>query len=193
MKKIIITTLFAIFYFLPVSLKAEIKTISEGNIDAKIKIIIFESLTCSHCANFHKNVYPSLKENFIDKGHVYIEFKNFPLDMAAMNASKIAHCRNDGKSEILHYLFDNQDKWVKGNTIEELNQNIKKFINKSAFKLDVENCLSNKEVEDHILEDRIEGAKKFKLEATPTLIINGEKFDNPTNYKKLKKFLEKLI
>ena len=193
MKKIIITTLFVVLYFLPVNLKAEIKSISEGNVDAKIKIIVFESLTCSHCADFHKNVYPGLKENFIDKGHVYIEFKNFPLDMAAMNASKIAHCRNDGKSEILHYLFDNQDKWVKGNTIEELNQNIKKFINKSAFKLDVENCLSNKEVEDHILEDRIEGAKKFKLEATPTLIINGEKFDNPTNYKKLKKFLEKLI
>ena len=193
MKKIIVTTLFVLFCFLPISLKAEIKTISEGSVDAKIKLIVFESLTCSHCADFHKNVYPSLKENFIDKGHVYIEFKNFPLDMAAMNASKIAHCRNDGNSEILHYLFDNQDKWVKGNTIEELNQNIKKFIDKSAFKLDVENCLSNKEVEDHILEDRIEGAKKFKLEATPTLIINGEKFDNPTNYKKLKKFLEKLI
>ena len=193
MKKKIITTLFIIFYFLPVSLKAEIKTISEGSVDAKIKLIVFESLTCSHCAHFHKKVYPGLKENFIDKGHVYIEFKNFPLDMAAMNASKIAHCRNDGNSDVLHYLFSNQDKWVKGNTIEELNQNIIKFIDKSAFKLDVEKCLSNKEVEDHILEDRIEGARKYKLEATPTLIINGEKFDNPTNYKKLKKFLEKLI
>ena len=193
MKKIIVSTLFILFYFLPVSLKAEIKTISEGSVDAKIKLIVFESLTCSHCAHFHKKVYPGLKENFIDKGHVYIEFKNFPLDMAAMNASKIAHCRNDGNSEVLHYLFDNQDKWKKGNTIEELNQNIKKFIDKSAFNLDVEKCLSNKEVEDHILEDRIEGAKKYKLEATPTLIINGEKFDNPTNYKKLKKFLEKLI
>ena len=193
MKKIIVTTLFILFCFLPVSLKAEIKTISEGSVDAKIKLIVFESLTCSHCADFHKKVYPGLKENFIDKGYVYIEFKNFPLDMAAMNASKIAHCRNDGNSEILHYLFNNQDKWVKGKTIEELNQNIKKFIDKSAFNLDVEKCLRNKEVEDHILEDRIEGAKKFKLEATPTLIINGEKFDNPTNYKKLKKFLEKLI
>ena len=193
MKKIIVTTLFVLFCFLTVSLKAEIKTISEGSVDAKIKLIVFESLTCSHCADFHKKVYPGLKENFIDKGHVYIEFKNFPLDMAAMNASKIAHCRNDGNSEVLHYLFDNQDKWVKGNTIEELNQNIKKFIDKSAFNLDVEKCLRNKEVEDHILEDRIEGAKKYKLEATPTLIINGEKFDNPTNYKKLKKFLEKLI
>ena len=68
-----------------------------------------------------------------------------------------------------------------------------KFVDKSAFELDVDKCLSNKEIEDHILEDRIEGAKKYKLEATPTLIINGEKFDNPTNYKKLKKFLEKLI
>ena len=193
MKKIIVTTLFILLYFLPLGLKAEIKTISEGSIDAKIKLIVFESLTCSHCAHFHTKVYPGLKENFIDKGHVYIEFKNFPLDIAAMNASKIAHCRNDGNSEILHYIFDNQDKWAKGKSIEELNENMKKFIDKSPFKLDVSKCLSNKEVEDHILEDRIEGAKKYKLEATPTLIINGEKFDNPTNYKKLKKFLEKLI
>ena len=193
MKKIIVTTLFILLYFLPLGLKAEIKTISEGSIDAKIKLIVFESLTCSHCAHFHTKVYPGLKENFIDKGHVYIEFKNFPLDIAAMNASKIAHCRNDGNSEILHYIFDNQDKWAKGKSIEELNENMKKFIDKSPFKLDVSKCLSNKEVEDHILEDRIEGARKYKLEATPTLIINGEKFDNPTNYKKLKKFLEKLI
>ena len=171
MKKLTINILFIVFYLFPVNLSAEIKTISEGSVDAKIKLIVFESLTCSHCADFHKKVYPGLKENFIDKGHVYIEFKNFPLDMAAMNASKIAHCRNDGNSEILHYLFNNQDKWVKGNTIEELNQNIKKFVDKSAFKLDVENCLNNKEVEDHILEDRIEGAKKFKLEATPTLSL----------------------
>ena len=72
MKKVIITILFITFYFLPVNLKAEVKTISDGNVDAKIKIIVFESLTCSHCANFHKNVYPGLKEDFIDKGHVYI-------------------------------------------------------------------------------------------------------------------------
>ena len=193
MKKLIINILFIVFYLFPVNLNAEIKTISEGSVDAKIKLIVFESLTCSHCADFHKKVYPGLKENFIDKGHVYIEFRNFPLDIAAMNASKIAHCRNDGDSEILHYLFDNQVEWVKGKTIEELNQNIKKVIEKSSFNLDVELCLSNKESEDHILEDRINGAKKFKIDATPTLIINGEKFDNPTNYKKLKKFIEKLI
>ena len=172
---------------------ADIKPIFEGNIDAKIKMVTFESLTCSHCGDFHKNIYPKLKEDFIDKGFVYIEFRNFPLDIAAMNASKIAHCRNDGNSEILHYLFINQDQWIKGKTVDDFNKNIKKFINSSKFNLDVDECLDNKKVEDHILEDRIDGVKKFKVNATPTLIINGEKFENPTNYKKLKKFLEKLI
>ena len=193
MKKIIITTIFLFLYFIPTSSNSEVKKIFEGNVDAKIKLIVFESLTCSHCANFHNNVYPSLKENFIDKGLVYIEFRNFPLDIAALNASKIAHCKNDGNSEILHYLFINQRQWVKGNSIEELNKNIKNFIDKSHFNLNFDQCINNKKVEDHILEDRIEGAKKFKIEATPTLIINGEKFENPSNYKKLKKYIEKLI
>ena len=193
MKKIIITTIFLFLYFIPASSQSEVKPIVDGNLDAKIKLIVFESLTCSHCANFHKKIYPKLKEDFIDKGHVSIEFRNFPLDIAALNASKIAHCKNDGKSDILHHLYNNQKSWLKGKTIEELNQNIKNFIEQSNFNLNTEECLNNSQVENHILEERIEGAKKFKIEATPTLIINDEKFENPSNYKKLKKYLEKLI
>ena len=193
MKKIFTTVLIIFFYFLPKNVQSEIKPIIEGNIDAKVKLIVFESLTCSHCADFHKNIYPSLKEEFINKGHVSIEFKNFPLDMAAFNASKIAHCKNNGKSEILHYLFENQSQWVKGNTIVDLNENLKNLMDKSEFKLNFDQCLNNKEIEDFILEDRINGTKKYKIEATPTLIINGKKFENASNYKKLKKYLEKLI
>ena len=193
MKKIFTTVFIIFFYFLPKNVQSEIKPIIEGNIDAKVKLIVFESLTCSHCADFHKNIYPSLKEEFINKGHVSIEFKNFPLDMAAFNASKIAHCKNNGKSEILHYLFENQSQWVKGNTIADLNKNLKNLMDKSEFKLNFDQCLNNKEIEDFILEDRINGTKKYKIEATPTLIINGKKFENASNYKKLKKYLEKLI
>ena len=193
MKKIFTTVFIIFFYFLPKNVQSEIKPIIEGNIDAKVKLIVFESLTCSHCANFHKNIYPSLKEEFINKGHVSIEFKNFPLDMAALNAAKIAHCKNNGKSEILHYLFENQNQWVKGNAIAGLNKNLKNLMDKSKFKLNFDQCLNNKEIEDFILEDLINGTKKYKIEATPTLIINGEKFENASNYKKLKKYLEKLI
>ena len=193
MKKKIIKTLVILIYLLPISSKAEIISIFEGSKDAKIKLIVFESLTCTHCADFHINIYPSLKEDFIDKGHINIEFRNFPLDIAALNASKIAHCKNDGNSKILHYLFSNQRQWVKGSTIEEANKNLKNLIEKSDLNLNFEECLNIEEVENHILEDRIEGVKKYKLEATPTLIINDKKFENPSNYKKLKKYLEKLI
>ncbi len=193
MKKILIKTIIILLFFTSFNLKAEIKPIIEGNVDAKVKLVVFESLTCSHCADFHKNVYPSLKTDFIDNGLISIEFRNFPLDIAAFNASKIAHCRNDGKSEILHHLYNNQSSWVKGSTIEDLNKNLKKVVQESVFKLDFDKCIADSKIEDFILEDRIDGAKNYKIEATPTLIINGEKFENTKNYKKLKKYIEKLI
>ena len=193
MKKFLLVVVFLITNYSYVYSDSNVNPIIEGNVDAKIHLIIYESLTCSHCASFHEKVYPDLKKDFIEKGLVKIEFRNFPLDMAALNASKIAHCRNDGNSEILHLLFKNQKNWVKGNTIEELNSHLKKIVDDNKLGLNFENCIENKNVEDHILEDRVEGVKKFKIEATPTLIINNKKFDKPLNYKNLKKTLKKLI
>ena len=170
-----------------------IKQIYEGNEDAKVTIITYESLTCSHCADFHKNVYPQLKKEFIDTGLVKIEFRHFPLDMAALNASKIAQCNNDGKSDLLHFLFSNQKKWAIGETVEAANENLKKLLKDENIAIDFEKCTNNKNIEDYVLNDRIEGVKKFKVNATPTIIINNKKFDKTLNYKNLKKSIEKLI
>ena len=101
MKKIIFLILIFFTTFLNVQAE-EIKRITVGNEDAKITIIAFESLTCSHCANFHTNVFPELKKEFLDTGLAKIEFRHFPLDIAAFNASKISQCKNDGSSEILN-------------------------------------------------------------------------------------------
>ena len=192
MKKLFLS-LFLFFIFSSNISKAEMVAITEGNADAKIKMIVYESLTCSHCADFHKKIYPLLKENFIDNGLVHIEFRNFPLDIAALNASKITHCNNDGSSKILHYLYANQSKWVRGETVEELNKNLKKLIENSSYSLNFDSCINNKELEDNILEERINGVKNFKIQATPTLIISGKKFNKSLTYKNLKKYLEKLI
>ena len=193
MKKIIL--LFSIIFFFSESVLADtkIKSLYEGNVDAKVKIIVYESLTCGHCADFHKEIYPKLKKDFIDAGFVKIEFRSFPLDLAALNASKIAHCKNDGKPDLLHFLYENQKKWVRGETIDDINKHLKNLILKNESGLDFESCLIDKNIEDHVLNDRISGVKKFNIEATPTLIINDKKFDNPHNYKKLKKTIEKLI
>ncbi len=192
MKKIVL--IFVVFFsIISNSNSEEIKRIIVGNLDAKISIIAFESMTCSHCADFHKNVFPKLKEEYLNTGIAKIEFRHFPLDMAALNASKISQCKNDGSSKILESLYANQQKWVKGKSIKEANKNLQKFLKNEGFKIDFDMCLNNKKIEDFVLNDRIDGVKNFKVNATPTIIINNEKFEKTLNYKNLKKALEKLI
>ena len=192
MKKIIF--LLIIFFTSVSNVNAEeIKRITVGNKDAKITIIAFESLTCSHCANFHKNVFTELKKEFLDTGLAKIEFRHFPLDIAAFNASKVAQCKNDGNSDILESLYANQQKWGKGSSIQEANKNLLKFLKNEGFSVDFESCVNNKEIEDFVLNDRIDCTKNFKVSSTPTIIINNKNFEKALTYKNLKKALEKLI
>ena len=191
MKKLFI---FLIIFFGSITFSnAKPERIISGNQNAKISIIAYESLTCSHCASFHKEVYPQLKKEYIDTGLAKIEFRHFPLDMAAFNASKISQCKSDQSLQILESLYSNQQAWVKGSTVEEINNNLKKFIKNEGFEMNFEECITNQKIEDFILNDRIEGAKNFKVNATPTIIINNKKFEKSLNYKNLKKALEKLI
>jgi len=191
MKKTILILI--LFFCYASNINAETKRISSGNKNAKISIIAYESLTCSHCADFHTDIYPKLKKEYIDTGLAKIEFRHFPLDIAALNAAKIAQCKGDQGLEILESLYSNQKAWVKGSTVEQINKNLKEFLKKEGFKLNFEKCIKNKEIENFVLNDRIEGAKNFKVNATPTIIINNKKFEKTLNYKNIKKSLEKLI
>ena len=146
MKKLV----FALFIFLSSSVilnaEGDVKRIYEGSIKAKITILAFESLTCSHCANFHRDIYPKLKKNFIDKGFVKLEYRNFPLDLAAFNAAKAAHCRANKGEEVLHFLYKNQNEWVKGNSVEDLNNNLEKILASQNFGIDYNKCINNKKI-----------------------------------------------
>ena len=185
--------IFILYFGTIFNVNAETQRIIYGNEDAKITIIAYESLTCSHCANFHIDVLPQLKKDFIDTGLAKIEFRHFPLDVAALNASKLSQCKQDQSLEILESLYYNQQAWIKGSSIDEVNNSLKKFIKKQGFNLDFDKCINNKEIEDFVLNDRIKGSQKFKVNATPTIIINDKKFEKSLNYKNLKKSLEKLI
>ena len=128
------TLFFVIIFFCTISnISAEnIKRIVIGNADAKISIIAFESLTCSHCANFHKDVFPDLKKDYLDTGLAKIEFRHFPLDIAAFNASKIAQCKK--------YLDNSEDKiifliYMDPKTIKFINKGI--FFNKSIINTNI--------------------------------------------------------
>ena len=188
-----------VFFFLSTNLFAsenyKLSDITEGNENAKIRIYSYQSLTCPHCAVFHAKIYPLLKKDYIDTGIVKIHFKHFPLDLAALNAAKITQCVNKEKRiSFLDHLYKTQESWIVGEKIEDINENIKKTVKQFGLsENDFDKCLLFEDVENYILNSRIEAVQKFKIKSTPTLVINDEIFKGTLEYKNIKKILEKII
>ena len=184
------------FILLTFSVNAENRILSIGDSDAKITVKVFTSLTCPHCANFHKNIFENLKKEYIDKGVVKFEHHGFPLDLAALNAEIIVRCHEDkNKSfQLLGEIYKKQNQWAVGSDINPINESIKKIGSDSGLNNDkMDSCLKNENTQDQILNERIEAQKKYKIQSTPTIYINKKKYDGEYKYKQFKKAIEKLL
>ena len=186
--------IFLLIIFL--SSNVESKILSIGDPNSKVVVKVFSSLTCPHCADFHNSIFENLKRDYIDKGMVKFEHHAFPLDLAALNAEIIVRCHNDNdkKFKLLEKIYEKQKSWAIGSDINKINNSIKNI--GSLLDLtdeNMENCLKNEKVQDEILNQRIEAQKKYKIESTPTIFINGKKYTGKVNYKAFKKALEKKL
>ena len=183
---------FLIFFSL--TAKAESKILSIGSPNAKVVVKVFSSLTCPHCADFHTEIFNKLKKDYIDKGEVKFEHHPFPLDLAALNAEIIVRCQtnNDIKFKLLEEIYIKQKSWAIGSDINKINDLIKKVGSNFDLSEDKMNsCLKDNITQDEILNQRIEAQKKYKIESTPTIIINEKKYTKKIDYKTFKKVIER--
>ena len=183
-----------ILIFFAFSAQAESRILSIGSSEAKVTVKVFSSLTCPHCANFHNEVFNNLKKDYIDKGLVKFEHHAFPLDLAALNAEVIVRCQtnNNKKFELLEAIYNKQKFWAVGSDINKINDLIKEVgLNFDLTKEKMDACLKDGNAQDEILEQRIEAQKKYKIESTPTIIVNEKKYTNEINYKSFRKIIEK--
>ena len=190
--KFIFKTLFLFSLFF--SANAENNILRIGDLNAKVTVKVFSSLTCPHCANFHTEVFNKLKNDFINKNLVKFEHHAFPLDLAALNAEIILRCHsdNDKKFLMLEKIYESQSKWAIGSDINKINESIKKIgkaVDMTNNKMD--SCLEDNRVQDDILNQRINAQKKYKIESTPTILINEKKYTGKIDYKEFKKVIEK--
>ena len=181
------------FFFIFVA-QAEGKILSIGNSDAKVTVKVFSSLTCPHCANFHIEVFNNLKKDYIDKGLVKFEHHAFPLDLAALNAEIVVRCHTDVNKnfKLLEEMYNKQKFWAVGSDINKINELLKKVgedFNLTEEKIN--NCLEDEKTQEEILNQRIEAQKKYKIESTPTIIINEKKYTSKIDYKTFRKFIDK--
>mgnify|MGYP006161629563 FL=1 len=192
--KLFYKTFFLVFFIF--SAQAESKVLSIGSPEAKVTIKVFSSLTCPHCASFHANIYEKLKLEYIDKGLVKFEHHAFPLDLAALNAEVVVRCQenNERKFDLLTEIYNKQTSWAVGSDINKINELIKKVgLNFDLTNKKMDKCLKNDQSQDEILEQRINAQKKYKIESTPTIIINEKKYSGKIDYKQFKKFIDKKL
>jgi protein-disulfide isomerase len=146
-----------------------------GKTDAPITIVEYASLTCPHCAEFHNHVLPEIKRDFIDTGKARLVYRDYPLDRLALIGSMIAQCAGrDRYFGFLDVMFRSQSQWARAsNPVEEL-MKIARLGGMSQAEFD--GCLKNEDQQRSILQKQLDGSNKYKVNSTPTLIVNGRKY-----------------
>lgn len=163
-----------------------------GSPDAKVTIVEYASLTCSHCARFHKETMPKLKAEFIDTGKVRLVYRDFPFDEPSFRAAMLARC--SGKERFFGFidaLYQSQENWATPNGWKPGLARIAKLGGMSQETFD--QCLANKAVEEPILAKRLEGNQKFGVDSTPTFFINGEKVSGAYPFEKFAEIIKRKL
>ena len=169
---------------------------SKNNSDNIATVKVFSSLTCPHCADFHKKIYEELEKEYISVGKVNFEHHSFPLDVAALNAEKILQCNSNSQVnfKFLTEIYKRQNKWAAASDIDIINNSIKAIGKEfSLTENEMNKCLKDKALEEKILNERIEAQKNYKISSTPTVYINEKKYGGSRDYKSFKKEIDKIL
>ena len=146
-----------------------------GSADAPNTIVEYASMTCPHCAHFYNDVFPQVKEKYIDTGKARFVFREFPLDGLALAASMLARCAgNDRFYPMVDGLFETQETWaVPG---EDGKQKLLLIAKQAGFTEEAfDKCLADKELFEKIVEVRKKAHEEYGVDATPSFFVNGKR------------------
>ncbi len=163
-----------------------------GPADAKVTIIEYASLTCSHCATFHKDTYPKLKERYIDTGKVRFTLREFPLDPLATAGFMLARCEGESKYyPITDLLFDTQRSWA---FVDKPLDALQQMLKQAGFPQEkFESCLRDQKLYEAVNAVRKRGEEKFKVNLTPTFFINGQRHGGSLSIDELEKIIKPML
>lgn len=156
-------------------LKLTDKEYAMGPADAKVVLVEYASLTCPHCARFHTSVLPDIKKEFVDTGKVRYVYRDFPLDRLALGAAMVARCAGrDSFFGFIDTFYAAQGQWSRASNPISALGNLAKLGGMSQTKFEA--CLKDVEIQNGILQQRLEASNEFNVQATPTVFVNGERY-----------------
>ena len=163
-----------------------------GPADAKVTIVEYASLTCSHCAAFHKESWPELKKRYIDTGKVRFILREFPLDPLAIAGFMLARCDGEGKYyPITDLLFDQQRNWAFTEKPLDALRSMMRQAGFSQEKFDA--CLKDQKLYDAVNAVKNRGMEQFRVDSTPTFFINGQRHPGNLSIDELEKIIKPML
>jgi len=166
--------------------------VSIGKPEAPVLIIDYSSLTCNHCANFYLDVIPQIQKKYVDPGYVRIVFRDFPGDKVSLEAHQIAWCKGEIKYlDFVKLLYSTQEKWLSAPDPIAALKSIVAQNGISAEQFDA--ALKNQELLEKIISVRLEGQKKYKINATPTIIINAKMHNKALSMQEIDEILKPIL
>ncbi|MGH6913200.1 MAG: DsbA family protein [Geminicoccales bacterium] len=163
-----------------------------GDPNAPVTIIEYASLTCPHCATFHNEVLPELKEKYIAPGKVRLVYRDFPLDQRALAAAALAHCAGpDRYFGFLDVLFETQESWARADDFVAALERLGKLGGLSEQQIDA--CLADQQLADGILRTRLDAQNQYEISSTPTFVINGETYDGARGVEEFSEIIDPLL
>ena len=165
-----------------------------GDEDAPITIIEYASMSCSHCANFHKNTLPELKTEYIDTGKVRMIFRDFPFNYPALLGSMMMRCiPNEVRYDYMNVLYQLQSKWVNRDPKVTKKELYKIMQSGGMTKDEFDSCYSNLDIENEILEAVMAAQNDFNIRSTPSFIVNGNLVEGNKNTKEFRQIIDKIL
>ncbi len=159
-----------------------------GEADAPVTIVEYASMTCPHCASFHANTLPTIKERYIDTGKARLVFREFPFDPRAEAAFMLARCSNDNYFAMVDVLFQQQRNWA---SVQDARSALLQISKLAGFSQEsFEACLTDQKLLDDVRSVKTRGANDFKVEATPTFFINGSKYSGALTVEQVSAIIE---
>ena len=170
-------------------LEAALSPRIEGDPNAKLTMIEYSSLTCPHCATFHTEVLPKIRETYIDTGKMRLEMRDFPLDQYALRAAAMARCAPESRYfPLLDMIFKQQAKWTRTTDPIAALKQIGRLAGINGEQADA--CMSNEALLDGILKIRLGGQQDHDVSSTPTFVVGTEKVVGAQPFETFQKAIE---
>lgn len=162
-----------------------------GAEDAPVTVVEYASMTCGHCASFHNNTYPALKEKYIDTGKVRFIMREFPFDPRAEAAFMLARCSDDKYFPMVNVLFKQQDNWARAQDASGALLQIAKLggFTQESFQA----CLTDQKLLDDVRSVRNRASEEFGVDATPTFFIDGKKYSGAMSIEEMSAIIDPLL